>query len=118
MEIKNIGIGKLVIGKLVIGTNWLIGSYKCNHCPHCAYGCFHKEPFGHPIIKEARSSRKSPNDMALSFWQGMAGQARPGQGYSAVRNKTVVMIYLHAASNKTFPTLRRSKSVYKHDQRV
>ena len=56
--------------------------------------------------------------MALSFWQGMAGQARPGQGYSAVRNKTVVMIYLHAASNKTFPTLRRSKSVYKHDQRV
>ena len=29
-----------------------------------------------------------------------------------------VMIYLHSASNKTFPTLGCSKSVFKHDQRV
>ena len=56
--------------------------------------------------------------MAQQYWQGRQGKSREGQGYSAVRNKTVVMIYLHAASNKTFPTLRRSKSVYKHDQRV
>ena len=64
-----------------------------------------------PSSRKQGLQEKSPNDMALS-------SGRAGQGYSAVRNKTTAMIYLHAASNKTFSTLRCSKSVYKHDQRV